>query len=222
MPAEDSAFSPYACPVPASDLDDAAWVAAGADAAPERLEQRRAWLLARVAPGDRVLDVGAGAGHFAAALCDAGSEVVALDTSRVAARMARERVPGLEVATLDAGGAFPLTDAGVDAVWAGEVLEHVADTAAWLSEVRRVLRPGGRLLLSTPYHGRVKTALLALGGHERHFDPCGPHLRFYTRRALDDLLGEFGFEDIRIETLGGPPLLRATLLASARRARWLG
>jgi SAM-dependent methyltransferase len=208
--------------VRASDLDDAAWGAAGADAEPERFAQRRAWLLARVASGDRVLDLGAGSGHFAAALCAAGGHVVALDPSPVAIAMARERVPGLDAAVLEPGAPFPLPDASVDAVWAGEVLEHVADTAAWLSEVRRVLRARGRLLLSTPYHGRIKTALLALARHEQHFDPRGAHLRFYTRRALDDLLSDFGFDEVRIETLGGPPLLRDTLLASARRARWLG
>lgn len=208
--------------MPASDLDDAAWTGAGADAEPEDFARRRAWLLARVAPGDRVLDLGAGAGHFAAALLDAGVEVVALDPSPVAVGMARERRPGLDAGVLEVPGPLALPDASVDVVWAGEVLEHVADTAAWLSEVRRVLRAGGRLLLSTPYHGRVKTALLALVRHEQHFDPRGAHLRFYTRRALSELLRDFGFDDVSIATLGGPPLLRDTLLASARRARWLG
>ena len=47
-------------------------------------------------------------------------------------------------------GEWELPDAAFDVVWAGEVIEHVADTAGWLSEVRRVLRPGGTLLLEHP------------------------------------------------------------------------
>jgi SAM-dependent methyltransferase len=199
-------------------LDDAAWEAAGAGARPERFEARRTWLLARVAEGERVVDLGAGLGHFAAALQAAGCDVVALETSPVALRALAERHPGIETHAVDPAGALPLEDASVDVVWAGDVIEHVADTAAWLSEVRRVLRSNGRLLVSTPFHGRVKTAALALARHERHFDPRGPHLRFYTRRGLGDLLEDFGFEDVAIETLGGPPLLRAVLLAGARRA----
>ncbi len=201
-------------------LDDAAWEAAGASAAPERFAARRAWLLARVAPGQRVIDLGAGTGDFAAELAASGCRVTALDPSSVALGRLRERHPGIDARAIEVGGPLPLADGEADAVWAGEVIEHVADTAAWLSEVRRVLRAEGRLLLSTPYHGRVKTAAAALLGHERHFDPRGPHLRFYTRRALADLLADFGFERLELQTLGGPPLLRATLLASARRARF--
>ena len=203
-----------------SSLDDATWRAAAPDAAPDRFARRRDWLLSRVAAGERVVDLGAGLGHFAAALADAGCEVVALDASPVAVRLARERRPDLDVRPVEAEGKLPLEDASVDVVWAGEVIEHVADTAAWLSEVRRVLRSGGRILLSTPYHGRVKTAALALARHEEHFDPRGPHLRFYTRQALTELLLDFGFENVELSTLGGPPLLRATLLAQARRARF--
>jgi ubiquinone/menaquinone biosynthesis C-methylase UbiE len=201
-------------------LDDAAWEAAGPSLEPDRFAARRAWLLARVAPGQLVVDLGAGPGHFAAALARAGCRVVALDPSAVAVSRLKERHPDLDVRTIHPAGPLPLPDAEADAVWAGEVIEHVADTAAWLSEVRRVLRSGGRLLLSTPYHGRIKTAALALLDHERHFDPRSPHLRFYTRRGLAELLADFGFEELELRTLGGPPLLRATLLASARRARF--
>ena len=47
-------------------------------------------------------------------------------------------------ARVPATGRGSLEDVSFDAVWAGEVIEHVVDTAAWLSEVRRVLRSGGR------------------------------------------------------------------------------
>jgi SAM-dependent methyltransferase len=199
-----------------SSLDDALWAEVPEDALPERFAQRRDWLLSRVVAGDRVLDLGAGDGHFAASLAGAGCDVVALDPSAVAVERSGGRVRLLEP------GPLPLEDSSMDVVWAGEVIEHVADTDAWLSEVRRVLRSGGRLLVSTPWHGRLKTAALALFAHERVLDPRGPHLRFYTPRGMRDVLDGFGFDDVRVSGLGGTPLFRSTLLAEARRARWLG
>jgi len=198
-------------------FDDALWETVPAGALPERFAERRDWLLSRVSPGDRVLDLGAGDGHFAASLAGAGCTVVAFDPSAVAVARSEGRVE-----LLPAGGEIPLDDSSMDVVWAGEVIEHVADTDAWMSEVRRVLCSGGRLLLSTPWHGRLKSAALALFAHERAFDPRGPHLRFYTPRAMHELLDDFGFRDVSLSSLGGAPFFRSTLLAEARRARWMG
>lgn len=188
---------------------------------PYAFAPRRDALLAHVRPGMRVLDLGCGGGAFSAVLVEAGAEVVAVDVAAGALLQARERVPGLRAHLVAPGEALPLADTSVDLVWAGEVIEHVADTARWLSEVRRVLRTGGLLVLSTPYHGRVKNLAIALVAFERHYDPRGQHLRFFTKRSLRALLGDFGFEDVRVRTLGGPPLLRSTMIAAARRAGWV-
>jgi hypothetical protein len=53
-----------------------------------------------------------------------------------------------------------------------------------------------------------------------HFDPCADHLRFYTRRLLADLLADFGFADVAVKNVGGIPLARRVLLASAQRKRF--
>lgn len=189
---------------------------------PPDFERRRSFLLAPIDPEARVLDLGCGAGAFTAALAAAGARPVGADVAEAAVRRAREREPGLDFRLVPTDGPLPFADAEFDAVWASEVIEHVADTGGWLSEVRRVLRPGGLLLLTTPYHGRLKGALLALARFELHFDPRGGHLRYYTRRSLSELLEDFGFVDVGLTTAGGPPLLRRTLLARARRARWAG
>jgi hypothetical protein len=77
-----------------------------------------------------------------------------------------------------------------------------------------VLAPGGRLLVTTPSHGRLR---VALGGVERFSEPLGDHLHLYTRGSLRSLLEEFGFGDVRVRAVEGPPLLRRMLLARAVR-----
>jgi SAM-dependent methyltransferase len=164
--------------------------------------------------GDRALDLGSGDGHFTQVLSGAGAEVVGLDIAQAAVRRARERYPELDFSLGEFDGPLPLADHAFDLVWASEVIEHVADTAKWLSEVRRVLAPRGRLLLSTPSHGRLRLAAL---GVERFSEPLGDHLHLYTRRSLRTLLEEFGFAPIEVRAVGGPPLLRRTLLARGVR-----
>jgi ubiquinone/menaquinone biosynthesis C-methylase UbiE len=188
------------------------WESLPAELHPPLLERRRAFLLERVEPGQRVLDLGCGEGDFTAALAEAGAEPVGADVAERALERARARHGGLRFELVIPHGPFPWPDGAFDVVWASETIEHVVDTARWLSEVRRVLSPGGRLLLTTPDHGPLRrlALALALGGFERHFDPRGDHLRFYTRRSLRELLEDFGFGEIRIDHA------RTTLLASAR------
>lgn len=197
------------------------WRAVPPGARPERFALRRAFLLAAVEPGERVLDLGSGEGFFAAALAGAGASVLAADVAEEPLRRAGAAHPELELKLLESEAAWDLPDAGFDVVWAGEVIEHVTDTAGWLSEVRRVLRPGGSLLLSTPAHPPLRRLALALlpGAWERHLDPRGDHLRFYTRRSLRELLDDFRFEQLQIASLG-PPLVPRVLLAAAVRSRF--
>jgi SAM-dependent methyltransferase len=201
------------------ELADAAWEALPEDAVPERLALRRAFLLAHVRPGERVLDVGAGAGELAAALRAAGCEVVAVDLAPEALRRAAARVPGLDARHWPAGAPLPVKDASVDVAWAGEVLEHVVDLAPWLSELRRALRPGGRLLVSTPHVGRGRLLLLAASPRRfaEHFEPRSDHVRFFSPRTLRALLEDLGFEVRELRLAGGLPGLRTTILACAVR-----
>src|SRR6516164_8127999 len=194
---------------------------------PPDLELRLAFLLGHVEAAGaahrsppRVLDVGCGEGRFAAELARRGVAVVGVDVAEEPLRRARAREPGLQLRIVPAEGRWPLADASFDLVWAGETIEHVADTVGWLSEVHRVLRAGGRLLLSTPAHGRLRMLALSLSGtrFDRHFDPRADHLRFYSRRSLARLLVDLGFREIEVRGEGGIPLAPRLLLVSAVRA----
>jgi SAM-dependent methyltransferase len=208
---------------------ESVWEAVPEGTVPPGLELRRAFLLARLreiaaarqTPLD-VLDLGCGEGQLTAAIAAAGHRVVGVDVAEEPLRRARRRHAGLELRWVDPRGELPLPDAGFDVVWSGETIEHVPDTLGWLSELRRVLRSGGSLLLTTPDHGRLRLLALALSRKrfERHFDPRADHLRFFSARTLAGLLEDFGFERIQTRRVGGPPGARRTLLVSAIRSRF--
>ena len=197
---------------------ESVWADAPADPEPWAWERRRALLLAEARPGERVLDLGCGSGRFVAALRDAGSDPVGVEIAEAALERARGVAPGADLRLLEPDGSIPLEAGSVDLVWCSEVLEHVADGAHLLQEARRVLRRDGRLLVTVPYHGRVKAVAIALARFDAHFDPQGQHLRFFTRSSLPASLRAAGFEPDRITTAGGVPLLRESLVARARRA----
>lgn len=193
------------------------WRAVPEGARPERFEQRRAFLLAHVGAGERVLDLGCGDGTFAADLQVAGCEVIAVDVAEEALRRARQRVAGLDARLAVEGQPLPVDEDGADVVWMGETIEHIADVVGTLAEVRRVLRWGGRLLVTTPYHGRIAVAAAALAGRlDEHFDPRADHLRFFTARTLGAVLSDAGFAEVDVRPAGGLPLLRSALHAVAR------
>jgi SAM-dependent methyltransferase len=190
------------------------WERLPAELRPPDYELRRAFLRAGITTGDRVLDLGCGDGTFTAEIACAGAEPIGVEIAPAAVRRAAARHPNLDFRLASIDGPLPFDDASFEVVWSSEVIEHVADTARWLSEVDRVLVRHGRLLLTTPSHGRLR---LALGGIERFSEPLGDHLHLYSRGSLRGLLGEFGFDHMTVRAAGGPPLLRRLLLASAVR-----
>jgi SAM-dependent methyltransferase len=146
----------------------------------------------------RALDLGCGDGRLTA-LLDA-SELTAADVSPVALERAGRRVEDARLVELEPDAPLPLDDAGFDLVLCAETIEHVRDVQLFLSEIRRVLRPGGELALTTP-------AARPLGRPE---DPLSPHLRRFTRRSLTSVLGELGFDLRSLRRRSGTLLARAT------------
>ena len=155
------------------------------------------------------LDLGCGDGRLTAEL--RAGRLVAADVSGVALERAQARVPAAQTVQLEPDGPLPLDDLAFDLVLCAETLEHVRDVQLLLSEARRVLRPGGRLAVTTPAHGRLTGLEIAVRGFERRFDPLSPHLRFFTARSLAMLLDGLGFDPGPIRTEA------RTLLAVAAR-----
>ncbi|MEU0299373.1 class I SAM-dependent methyltransferase [Streptomyces sp. NPDC006175] len=109
--------------------------------------------LAGEVAGLRILDVGCGAGHYAAELLAAGAEVVGIDGSATLLGHARERLGDrAELHVHDAETPLDfIDDSSFDGVVCALVFHHIADRPRLLGELRRVLRPGGWLLVSTTH-----------------------------------------------------------------------
>jgi 2-polyprenyl-3-methyl-5-hydroxy-6-metoxy-1,4-benzoquinol methylase len=197
------------------DYFERIWAAVPHGAEPENFALRRDYLLANVAPGDRVLDIGCGEAAFTAALAAAGARPVGVDVAAEPLRRARARHPELELQLIDDRPDAPLPFAlgSFDVVWAGELLEHLRDPQTLLDDVRRVLAGSGRLLVSTPDHPFLLRLRLAVSrsAFEGHFDPRNDHLRFFTAHTLALLLEDAGFDRPRIDRR------RGALLACAPR-----
>ncbi len=120
----------------------------------ERLHKIVPLLRQRVREGDRVLDVGCGSGWYLELLLQMGATVTGVDYSAEMLRLAAERLAGYDPArwTLIEGDACALAvdDGQFDVGVAIGLLDYVEDTAAILGEFRRVLVPGGRLLVTVP------------------------------------------------------------------------
>ncbi len=128
--------------------------------------------------GRHVLDAGCGAGPLIAALHAKGAKVTGFDASAAMIELARQRLG--EDATLhvaDLSQPLPFTDGAFDDVVASLVLHYLQDWAAPLAELRRVLRPGGRLILSVNHPAELKPALLVnaagawIEGEDFQFEP---------------------------------------------------
>ena len=129
----------------------------------------------------RILDVGCGTGANLLMLSEYG-DAEGVDISKDALAFCRER--GLDKVKLGAGEKLPYDDGTFDLVTAFDVVEHMDDDLAGLSEMRRVLRPGGRVLLFVP-------TFMFLWGVQ---DDVSNHRRRYRLPELQRVLVQAGFE----------------------------
>ena len=204
---------------------------------------RRVQLIDEMGPfrGRRLLDVGCGNGAQTVRMLERFDLVVGLDVVpehlQELAGFLRQQPRIQAAAVLYDGERMPLPDASFDAVMSIETLEHVADEARTLAEIRRVLQPGGTLVLSVPnkwWIFETHGARLPLLPWNRvpffSWLPEPIHSRFarariYTRRQIVRLVQRAGFEVHSARYLTAPmdvvnqpalaSLLRRTLFAGA-------
>jgi 2-polyprenyl-3-methyl-5-hydroxy-6-metoxy-1,4-benzoquinol methylase len=198
------------------------WFTPGADRVSRLEESYRRFVLRdhvrfarralRAAPAGVVVDVGCGGGLFLRMLAERGHRVVGLDAGEAAARAAWKvnLVPAVRARLSD----VPFPPHSCSAVTMFHVLEHVADPAAYLEQARRLLAPGGRLIVQVPNAASWQFALL--GSRWSGLD-VPRHLWDFRPRDLEALLARAGLEIVRSKhfSLRDNPAGLATSIAPA-------
>jgi 2-polyprenyl-3-methyl-5-hydroxy-6-metoxy-1,4-benzoquinol methylase len=171
-------------------------------------------LLAMVPPGGRVLDVGCSGGYLAERLVARGSTVTGIELDPDAAQHAREfcdRVLVGDVEELE----LPFEPASFETIICGDLIEHLRWPDRFLTRVRPLLRPGGRLVLTTPNIANWTIRLQLLFGRFRYTDRGildRTHAHLFTRATLLECLEGSGYEVEETEFTTPLPLIGAPLL----------
>lgn len=177
-----------------------------------RYERPAMLALAGDVAGRRILDAGCGAGPLAAALRDRGAHVTGVDASAGMLALARRRLGGdADLRLADLSDPLPFADGAFDDVVASLVLHYLEDWGPTLAEVRRVLRPGGRLIASV-HHPFVDYMLqdprpdyTATTSYDDQFTLGGRTvpMRFW-RRPLHAMTDAFTAAGLRIAAISEP------------------
>jgi SAM-dependent methyltransferase len=168
----------------------------------------------------RLFEIGAGDGLFLAAARRAGWTVSGIELSPAAVAFCRDRLH-LDVTECLAED-IPLDLPPFDAVAMFDVIEHLFDPMQTLATVRRLLRPGGVLVLTTPNYRALSRR--ALGAQWSVLNPF-EHLFYFTEKTLARALGRYGFGDIAFDrhysgTVQDTMNPKSTHAPGSRRARW--
>lgn len=169
-------------------------------------------------PGERLLDLAAGTGTSSEPFADAGVRTVPCDFSLGMLRVGRSRRPDLQFVAGDATG-LPFAEGSFDAVTISFGLRNVADVPAALAEMRRVTRPGGRLLICEFSHPTWRPWRILYSRYLMRLVPLvarrtssSPDSYVYLAESIQDwpdqrvlagMIGAVGWEAVEFRNLSG-------------------
>jgi len=145
----------------------------------------------------RVLDIGCRDGYISSLIMKQGNRVTGLDVSRGAVTLAKER--GIDAREGDIENGLFFDNESFDVVLMGEVIEHLFSVDRALTEVHRVLRPSGYLVVSTPNLASLGRRLLLLFGRNPLIEVsfagnAAGHVRYFVKPTLLNLLKSHNFK----------------------------
>lgn len=159
---------------------------------------------------ETVLDAGCGDGNFTKSLADAGFRMYGIDLSDGGVERARRRYPDVSFARAsvydDFREVFPDCPR-FDAIVSIEVIEHLYSPRIFVKRAREAVRPGGLVIVTTPYWGYLKNIVLAVTGRIDRYHTAlwdGGHIKHWSRKTLTKLFEEQGFERIAFYGAGRP------------------
>jgi 2-polyprenyl-3-methyl-5-hydroxy-6-metoxy-1,4-benzoquinol methylase len=166
----------------------------------------------------RILDLGCGNGSFSNVLNQLGYDVVGVEESESGIAIAQQQYPDcqfIEASIYDLP--YSQLEPTFDVVISVEVIEHLFDPKQLIRSAKKCLKPGGSIILTTPYHGYWKNLALALSGkmdsHHTVLWDVG-HIKFFSVPTLTKLLETEGCTDIQFKFAGRFPYLWKSMLSS--------
>ena len=149
-------------------------------------------IISLLPPGKlNILDAGCGNGYIAAELASLGHDLVGVDASSDGIELARLANPNVRYEICSVYDDLRDLANDVDVVVSSEVIEHLYYPQRFLRNVQGLIKNGGSLILTTPYHGYLKNlALSAFNAWDQHHTVAweGGHIKFFSERTLSDML----------------------------------
>ena len=163
--------------------------------------------------------MGCGNGSLSNFLTQKGYDVVGVEESKSGIEIAIKNFPNCQFIQ---GSIYDLPyhklGEKFDIIISIEVIEHLFYPKELVRSAKKCLKPGGRLIMSTPYHGYFKNIALSISGKmDKHFTCLwdGGHIKFFSVATLTELLKSEKYEDIQFIFAGRFPYLWKAMLCSS-------
>jgi 2-polyprenyl-3-methyl-5-hydroxy-6-metoxy-1,4-benzoquinol methylase len=173
---------------------------------------------------ERVLDLGAGNGALCSLLASSGYQAVGVEYDAQGVEIAKNTHPSIpfyRFGVQDDPTELLKYEQSFDAVVSTEVVEHLFSPHLLPMFAAGVLKGGGYLVISTPYHGYLKNlALSLLDAWDKHHTSLwhGGHIKFWSKQTLSQLLTDNGFTIVSFSGVGRLPFLWKSMVLIARKA----
>lgn len=171
----------------------------------------------------RVCDLGSGNGALVGTLYKAGYYAAGIEFDKQGVEIARKNYPNTNFYNLgvqdNAADVLATEGEPFDAVVSTEVVEHLFSPHLLPTFARQIVRRGGYLIISTPYHGYLKNLALSVSNKwDKHHTPLwhGGHIKFWSRQTLTQLLERNGFKVMAFHGAGRFPWLWKSMILVAR------
>ena len=171
----------------------------------------------------RILDLGSGNGNLCSKLSQAGYDTVGMEYDKQGTEISRQAYPAIpfyNYGVQDDPDSLLAKEAPFDAVVSTEVIEHLYSPHLLPQFAARVMKSGGHLIVTTPYHGYLKNIAVAVAGKwDHHHGPLwhGGHIKFWSRATLSQLLSAHGFRVTGFSGVGRAPYLWKSMVLVAQK-----
>jgi 2-polyprenyl-3-methyl-5-hydroxy-6-metoxy-1,4-benzoquinol methylase len=170
---------------------------------------------------ERVADIGSGNGSLCAELAKNNFYCIGIEYDKGGVEVSKKNYPAINFYNLgvqDDAASLINKEGKFDAVVSTEVIEHLFSPHLLPLFAQKILKPNGKLIITTPYHGYLKNILLSIFNKwDSHHTPLweGGHIKFWSRMTLQKLLEKNGFKVVEFQGAGRVPFLWKSMIITA-------